>query len=124
MFESFNIDYSKSNFKEQIITQDKKEFFEKFIYTFKLMVQMRNSETGTDNDYMISPVRNSSGEFYDSRLSDKSLPSNADANGAYNIAKKGLWVIEKIKDTLDDDLNKVNLAISNKDWLTFAQKKK
>lgn len=45
---------------------------------------------------------------------------HADANGAYNIARKGLWVIEQIKHA--DDLTKIKLAISNKEWMRYAQK--
>ena len=80
---------------------------------------MRNSITGTDIDYLISPVMNPSGEFFDSRKCGDTMPQNADANGAYNIARKGLWIVEQIKKATD--LSKVQLAISNKEWLQFAQ---
>jgi CRISPR-associated protein Cpf1 len=80
---------------------------------------MRNSITGTDVDYLISPVLNAKGEFYDSRSCGKNLPENADANGAYNIARKGLWIINQIKQS--DDLSKLKLAITNKEWLKYAQ---
>lgn len=55
-------------------------------------------------------------------IAKKNLPENADANGAYNIARKGLWIINRIKETKEAELNKVNLNISNKEWLNFAQK--
>ena len=87
-----------------------------------MVLQMRNSVTGTEIDYMISPVANAEGVFYDSRNCKKNLPENADANGAYNIARKGLWIINRIKETKEAELNKVNLNISNKEWLNFAQK--
>lgn len=103
--------------------QTEKSFFERLLYLFKLTLQMRNSHTGTEKDYMISPVADSNGEFYDSRNYENSknavLPANADANGAYNIARKGLWVIKQIKEA--EDLRKVNLDISNKEWLQFVQ---
>lgn len=54
---------------------------------------------------------------------NKELPQNADANGAYNIARKGLFIIKRIKETPDDELKKVDLSISNKDWLNFIQNK-
>jgi CRISPR-associated protein Cpf1 len=47
------------------------------------------------------------------------MPENADANGAYNIARKGLMIIEQIKQS--DDCAKVKLDISNKRWLQSAQ---
>ena len=82
---------------------------------------MRNSITGTDIDYMISPVADENGNFFDSRNVDKTLPENADANGAYNIARKGLWLSKQIKEA--EDLSKIKLAVSNKEWLQFAQTK-
>jgi CRISPR-associated protein Cpf1 len=111
-----------SNLKAEILAQNTKEFFEKMLFLFKLTVQMRNSFTGTDIDYMISPVADINGKFYDSRNCDKTLPENADANGAYNIARKGLWIIEQLKQASDNNLNKLKLAISNKEWLQFSQK--
>ncbi|QCX53978.1 hypothetical protein FGE20_09660 [Elizabethkingia sp. JS20170427COW] len=64
---------------------------------------MRNSISNSEVDYLISPVRNKSGDFYDSRVADDSLPKDADANGAYHIAKKGLWVLEQINQFGDED---------------------
>ena len=50
------------------------------------------------------------------------MPANADANGAYNIARKALWAIDVLKSTPDEDLGKAKLSIKNKDWLCYAQK--
>ena len=122
LFSKFKIDLNSSNLKKSIVEQSDKGFFEELIYLFKLTLQMRNSITNSNVDYLISPVANSKGEFYNSDTADKNLPQNADANGAYNIARKGLWVIEQIKETTD--LKKLKLAISNKEWLSFAQEKK
>ena len=82
---------------------------------------MRNSITGTDVDYLISPVRNASGKFFDSREKADGLPFDADANGAYNIARKGLWIIEKLKKYDDEEIDKVKTSISNAQWLEYAQ---
>ena len=87
----------------------------------KLLLQLRNSETGTLVDYLSSPVANEKGEFYNSETCDESLPKNADANGAFNIARKGLWVVRQIK--CADDIDNIKLAVSNKEWLSFAQEK-
>lgn len=110
------------NMKEQICSQTDASFFKALLNLLRLTLQMRNSITGTETDYLISPVQNAKGEFYDSRHCGKNLPENADANGAYNIARKGLWVIEQMKQT--DDLSNIKLAISNKEWMRFAQKQK
>lgn len=119
LFEKNNIDY-KTNLKNQIINCKEKDFFEELLFLFKLTLQMRNSITGTEIDYLISPVADKTGNFFDSRKNINNLPNNADANGAYNIARKGLWVIEQIKQA--DNLKKINLAITNKQWLQFVQK--
>ena len=85
-----------------------------------MTLQMRNSDEEKGIDQIISPVKNSKGEFFVSG-SDSSLPVDADANGAYNIAKKGLWIIRKIKETPEDKIWGINLALPNKEWLGFAQ---
>ena len=96
-----------------------KEFFIELISLFKLVLQMRNSWTGTDIDYLVSPVCNENGEFFDSRNVDETLPQNADANGAYNIARKGMILLDKIKKNNGE--KKLTLSITNREWLSFAQ---
>lgn len=118
LFVKYQIDLN-GNLKEQICNQTDATFFKELLHLLHLTLQMRNSITGTETDYLISPVMNAKGEFYDSRVCGKNLPENADANGAYNIARKGLWVIEQIKHA--DDLTKIKLAISNKEWMRYAQ---
>lgn len=119
-FAKYQIDIN-DNLKEAIIQQNNAGFFNEILNLFKLTLQMRNSMTGTDVDYLQSPVANAEGVFYNSETCSDSLPKNADANGAYNIARKGLWIVRKIKSS--NDLKKINLAISNKEWLQFAQNK-
>lgn len=119
-FAKYGIDIH-TNLKEVIAQQDSTDFFKGLLYLFKLTLQMRNSKTGTDIDYMQSPVADANGNFYNSALCDNSLPKNADANGAYNIARKGLWIVRQIK--ASDDLRNLKLTISNKEWLQFAQNK-
>lgn len=106
--------------KELIISQDRKEFFETLLYLLRLTLQMRNSVTNSEIDYLISPIADKNGNFYDSRVASDDLPCDADANGAYNIARKGLMIIEKIAQSKSGE--KLNLAISNKDWLAYAQR--
>ncbi len=119
LFDTYGLNY-QSNLKESICEQYEKDFYKSLLSLFKLTVQMRNSATGTDIDYMISPVMNKNGLFFDSRIGGESLPKDADANGAYNIARKGLWAIDQIKQA--SDLSKLKLAITNKEWLQYAQR--
>lgn len=118
--ESYGINLS-SNLKDGICSQSDKRFFEGLLYYLKLTLQMRNSITGTNVDYLVSPVSDENGNYFDSRTSGEILPQNADANGAYNIARKGLMLIDQIKQS--DDVTGLKFDLSNKNWLKFAQEK-
>ena len=119
-FEKYGIDIC-GNLKDAISAQTEKDFFETMMRLMRLTLQMRNSITGSEIDYLVSPVADENGNFYDSRSCDATLPKNADANGAYNIARKGLMLISQIKEA--DDLKQVKFDITNKSWLRFAQQK-
>lgn len=124
LMDTYNITYSNGNdLIELLCSIDKKDFCESFIQTIRIMLQMRNSISGrTDVDYLISPVKDGKGSFYDSRNCSDKLPQDADANGAYNIARKVLWAIGKFKEVPAESVGKVKLGISNKEWLEFVQK--
>lgn len=109
------------NLKESICSLTEKKHLEPLMRLMSLLLQMRNSEIGTEIDYMLSPVADAEGNFYDSRTGVATLPKDADANGAYNIARKGLWAIRKIQSAPSDA--KLDFAISNREWLQFAQQK-
>lgn len=109
------------NLKEAICKLEDKKHLEPLMQFMKLLLQLRNSRTNPEEDYILSPVADENGRFYDSRSCGDELPENADANGAYNIARKGLMMIEQIKNA--EDLNNVKFDISNKAWLNFAQQK-
>lgn len=96
---------------------------------FKLTVQMRNSLSeleDRDYDRLISPVLNENNIFYDSAKAGDALPKDADANGAYCIALKGLYEIKQITENWKEDgkFSRDKLKISNKDWFDFIQNKK
>lgn len=110
-----------SNLKEAICTLAEKKHLESLMHLMKLLLQMRNSITNSEIDYLLSPVADENGHFYDSRTCDDTLPKDADANGAYNIARKGLWAIRTIQESSETE--RPNLALKNQDWLRFAQQK-
>lgn len=120
VFEKAGIDIC-GNLKNAICALKEKAHLEKLMQLMKLLLQMRNSKPNTEVDYMISPVADEQGNFYDSRCGNSALPDNADANGAYNIARKGLWVIKQIRETPAG--KRPDWAIKNKEWLKFAQQK-
>ena len=105
------------------------DFWDGLLNSFKLILQMRNSNAKTGEDYIISPVMAGDGTFFDSREEakkgkDAKLPVDADANGAYHIALKGLSLINKINLADEDELKNLKISITNADWFRFAQEKK
>lgn len=90
-------------------------FFQSMFYAFDRTLQMRNSNAY--EDYIESPVLNGKGERFDSRKSVNGLPKDADANGAYHIALKGLMLI---KERMAVD-GKADMKLEHKDWFRFAQ---
>ena len=120
LFSIYGISYEDgAELKNKITSVDEAEFFRGLIRLFQQTLQMRNSSIDGSRDYIISPVLNGRGEFFNSEACDESKPKDADANGAYNIARKGLWVLEQIRKTPSGD--KLNLAMSNAEWLEYAQ---
>lgn len=122
IFKDNGLDYNQ-NLKEQIISKGEANFYKDLMYCFKLTLQMRNSNSKTDEDYLISPVKNRNNEFFDTNNAKHGQPKDADANGAYHIAKKGLWLLNQINHYDEtDNWKKLKLAVSNKEWLQFVQK--
>lgn len=120
LFGKNGIDYT-TNLLAQILLKDDADFFKSMLYLLGLVLQMRNSITGSEVDYIISPVADAEGNFYCSKQNNGALPKDADANGAYNIARKGLWAVMQMQQA--DDLSKVRLAMKNEEWMRFAQER-
>lgn len=71
--------------------------------------QIRNTgKNKKDNDFILSPVREN-GRHFDSRFASEGQANSGDANGAYNIARKGIIMHEHIK-------NGCKLFISDDEW--------
>ena len=117
LFEKRGLDYKAKDLKEKIVAITEKDFFVELIYLFKISLQIRNTTGGNadENDFILSPVKDAEGKFFDSRIAKDNEPKNADANGAYNIALKGLWTINHL--TADGGL----IDCTREGWLKFRQ---
>jgi len=124
LFEEYNINYkAKEDLRESIEKQTEKKFFEGLTQALYLTLQLRHINTeekdGDKKDFILSPVADSEGRFFDSRQAKDSEPKNADANGAYHIALKGLKMFEDIKNTKQQKLS----SLKNKEWFEFIRTK-
>ena len=87
--------------------------FSELTKKFNLILQLRNSDSKNNIDYIICPSCN-----YHSKNWFQNLSYNADANWAYNIARK--WII--MLDRIEKNLEKPDLYVSDVDWDNFSQK--
>lgn len=129
-FDEFGITWhNEENFIDSLQTVQAEKtnasFFDEMLRSFNTTLQMRNSIPNSEIDYLISPVKADDGTFFDSREQlalgkNAKLPIDADANGAYHIALKGLYLLQ-------NDFNRnekgVIQNISNADWFRFVQEK-
>lgn len=139
IFTSFGINWNTEDtfidaVKEIQAEKTNAKFFDTLLRMFNATLQMRNSKTNSskeEDDYLISPVKADDGTFFDSRnevAKGKNesgkwisyLPVDSDANGAYHIALKGLFLL---KNNFNRDDRGVMQNISNKDWFKFVQDK-
>lgn len=100
-------------------TKERRKLAEDIYYIFRLAIQLRNSDVKTGEDYIISPIANDSGSFFDSRNIDENKPYDADDNGAFNIARKGLLILNRINESYGIS---PNLMIKNEEWFNFVQR--
>ena len=119
IFNENEIEFETGNeLKEEICNKESAGFFKDLIDCLRLVLQMRNSEIGTDKDYFLSCVADENGKFFNSEEAKEDEPKNADANGAYNVGLKGLMILDKIKDSDED--KKPDLKIENKEFFEFV----
>ena len=98
-------------------------FFRSLFYAFENTLRMRNSNAETQEDYILSPVAISGKQFCTTDEANKGrdangnwlskLPVDADANGAYHIALKGLYLLN----------NPQTKKIENEKWFQFMVEK-
>ncbi len=97
-------------------------FFYAIVNAFKMTLQMRNSNSVRGEDYILSPAIRNEKQFCTSDVKKEKdndgdwiadLPIDADANGAYHIALKGLYLLR----------NPQNKKIENEKWFKFMVEK-
>src|SRR3989338_6403239 len=116
----------------QIKDKGNTSFYKGLIALLRLVLQMRYTD-GKGRYFILSPVANDEGVFFNSEKAKETEPNDADANGAYHIALKGLLLLKRIKGEFKKEEktgkkktqkeNWIDLSISNKEWYEFAQKK-
>ena len=130
----------KKSFKAQIETgvelqkdEERNETaWQSLRYALDLIQQIRNSgeKNSEEDNFLYSPVRNDKGEHFDTRNCENngelSEIRDADANGAYNIARKGLIMDAHIKRWINNgrpkakidgkEVSDLDLFISDKEW--------
>lgn len=104
--------------------------WESLRFTIDVIQQIRNTgEDERDSDFIFSPVRDENDNHFDSRVfldrekENIAMPSSGDANGAFNIARKGMLMsehirawIKKEKPKYDKNTSDLNLFISEDEW--------
>lgn len=89
-------------------------------YVIDTIQHIRNTgKTEADSNFLYSPVRDENGIHFDSRnYHNNDLPADADANGAFNIARKGLIMDSHIKQWIKDGKKDkdLDLFVSDEEW--------
>jgi len=120
LFSAYQIAFEDGeDLRNAICSQDSAEFFAKLIKALQTVLAMRYSSAEDGKDFILSPVADENGKYFCSESADCNtlgLPGDADANGAYNIARKGLLVLRKL-----DLTGRINTHLTNREWLAFAQ---
>jgi len=146
LFARFHIEFSTNpDLSNQINVRanelDNENFYKPLIYKIALLLQLRNSKTaknedGTLNekesrDFIACPSCYFHSEkellgFDGKYIGEEKFEFNGDANGAYNIARKGALILQKLKQikVIKGDLEKMDstdLIITQEEWDKHVQ---
>lgn len=123
-----NFDFNRS-ILSQIEEWIEPKSWSKFRFVIDILMQIRNTgDNELNSDFLLSPVSNENGEFYDSRkfleknpkeiTNFEKLPTSGDANGAYNIARKWQLMIDHIRYANKNgvDYKDLSLYVSDAEW--------
>lgn len=122
LLEKEEIDFEDGHdVKDKIASSQNSTFLKGMIEILRVLLAMRynNGKNGDEEkDYIVSPVLGPKDVFFNSLGAGESLPKDADANGAYNIARKGLLLVKKIREFNEQGKNKYpDLFITQHEWL-------
>lgn len=111
LFTKYGIETEK-NINLQIQNIRERDFWERLISTLYLILEIRNTDNESGRDYIECPHCH----FH----SDKGLQGkewNGDANGAFNIARKGLMLLDRIRASDEPEkMNWTDMRITMKEW--------
>jgi len=123
LFEDEKISYKQESISQLINSKTlATQFYKDFLYALFLLTETRHTISGTGTDNIQCPECE-----FDSQQGFQSIKDfNGDANGAYNIARKGAMILEKIKQFKENNegVEKMgwgDLAISIEEWDKFTQ---
>ena len=108
----FEIKDIKSDIIKFLETTNKskgKDFCKEFVRLFNLMLQIKNYDKENNYEYILSPVT--------LKGSMKFLSMSYDENSSENVAKKGLILVNKIKNA-KDDLDNLELKVTDEEWIS------
>ena len=123
LFAEYGIEIN-GNIQQNIMKCNNATFYKKLIILLKWTLQLRNYDD-KGNDYIISPILYDNQNYYNStdykdsicsQRFSKQMPQDADANGAYNIARKGWLLYNKIRE------GQTQLTVTQAEWLQYAPK--
>ena len=151
---------SGKSLQDDILKMNDDDFFRKLLRYLSILLTLRHTlkeqdaiiemvkyatnnrlhHTLKEQDAIISSVEYAPNEFFNSKDEDKHWPLDADANGAFNIACKGLWLLQKldklgkkgfdglkkskeIKKVDGGKKTKVSQWCNNEEWLAYVQNK-
>lgn len=140
LFEDTDIEYADGHNLigdiNELESPIQKKFVGELFDIIRFTVQLRNSKSekydGTEKEYdkIISPVMDEEGVFFTTdsyiRADGTELPKDADANGAYCIALKGLYDVLAVKKYWKEGekFDRKLLAITNYNWFDFIQNRR
>ncbi|TSC78600.1 MAG: hypothetical protein G01um101433_161 [Parcubacteria group bacterium Gr01-1014_33] len=121
LYEKNGIDHSGDITKQSIRSELPAKFYKDLLFYLYLLTNTRSSISGTEIDYINCPDCG-----FHSEKGFNGCIFNGDANGAYNIARKGMLILKKINQYKDqhhtmDKMGWGDLFIGIEEWDKYTQ---